>query len=191
MTPTPNIFDNIFDNFLGASYRDYVNEAAAGFSHLHDTPVVCTTSGCGNFARGLYKRVAPEEDSGLCEECAQKKMRSETPFDLDRLVAKALALVQETIDHSRHQYTLLEADDPLRAAGFVTREGALGHSRLHLTNSTCFRLDVSAAGSLSYVRNSDFCSKQLIDSMCVLFGFLVMRNALPKALKRFAKELPT
>ena len=183
MTPTPNIFDN----FFGASYRDYVNEAAAGFSHLHDTPVVCTTSGCGNFARGLYKRVAPEEDSGLCEECAQKKMRSENPFDLDRLMAKAHALVQETIDHSRHQYTLLEADDPLRAAGFVTREGALGHSRLRLTNSTCFRLDVSA-GSLSYVRNSDFCSKQC---MCVLFGFLVMRNALPKALKRFAKELPT
>lgn len=71
-----------------------------------------------------YQEWVDEQEANRRAALLEEQERNRKPFDLDKMVEEALAVVQKTVQESRHQYRPLPADDSKHLSlGFVTVEG--------------------------------------------------------------------
>lgn len=156
-----------------------------------------------------YQEWVDEQEANRRAAFLEEQERNRKPFDLDKMVEEALAVVQKTVQESRHQYRPLPADDSKHLSlGFVTVEGVLSYER---ATTQSYIIDVgNFTGLLSYgaVGFSGIKGKQLPGSvvqvgddgdlwwvaptfaLCSLFGLVFVKKSLPRWLLRFVKDVP-
>lgn len=156
-----------------------------------------------------YQEWVDEQEANRRAAFLEEQERNRKPFDLDKMVEEALAVVQKTVQESRHQYRPLPADDEMRKKGFLTREGVMSYENAIVPKYT-LGLGVSIAdygwaGSVGFngvkgeskpgsvVQVGDDGHLWWVtptSTLCSLFGLVFVRKSMPRWLLRFVKDVP-
>jgi hypothetical protein len=140
-----------------------------------------------------YQEWVDEQEANRRAAFLEEQERNRKPFDLDKMVEEALAVVQKTVQESRHNYTPLAADDKMRKKGFLTKEGVMSYENV-IVPKCILGLGLAAygrAGSVIQVcDNGGLCWVTPTSTLCSLFGLVFVRKSMPRWLLRFVKDVP-
>lgn len=154
-----------------------------------------------------YQEWVDEQEANLRAAFLEEQERNRKPFDLDKMVEEALAVVQKTVQESRHNYTPLATDDKMRKKGFLTQEGVISYENV-IVPKYILDLGLAAygwAGSVGFSGvkgeskpgsviqvgdNGDLWWVTPTSTLCSLFGLVFVRKSMPRWLLRFVKDVP-
>jgi hypothetical protein len=150
-----------------------------------------------------YQEWVDEQEANRRAAFLEEQERNRKPFDLDKMVEEALAVVQKTVQESRHNYTPLAADDKMRKKGFLTKEGVMSYENV-IVPKCILGLGLAAYGRSGSVIQGESKPGSVIQvgedgdlwwvtptlTLCSLFGLVFVRKSMPRWLLRFVKDVP-